>query len=87
MSEVAIREWTPIGDLGFEYYWDPEGTRDAFDKPAFYWRKPREDDEWYRARAFVDHEDAEDDAQIAWLLQNRTWDLEMSYRKLLESGG
>lgn len=82
---VAVREWTPIGDLGFEYYWDPEGTRDAFDKPAFYWRKAGDTE--YRARAFVDPEDAEDMAHVAWLLQQRTWDVEMSYRKLLENEG
>jgi hypothetical protein len=73
---VVVREWTPIGTEGFQYYWDPNDLDPVEGLPYISWIHS-----WgYTARAFVDWADAEDQAILGYLLDQRTKDLEDSYR-------
>ncbi len=77
MAEVVVGEWTPIGTAGFEYFWEPADS-------VILWRHPVAE---LKARCEVTPEDLGDSIYFAYLVQRRTWDLEKSYRTLLEEEG
>lgn len=75
---VVVREWTPIGTEGFEYFWS-ETPDPAAGMPFISWKHPM----GFQARAFIPQEDADDTIVLGWLLDQKTLELEASYRALI----
>lgn len=75
--EVVVRQWTPIGTEDFEYFWSPEP--DHTGEPLISWRHP----DGLRGQCHVPVADALDSVFLAWILAQRTKDLEASYRLLV----